>query len=326
MSGGTPKGIVLLGMPRSGTTLLRRIFDGHPNICAPGETFLLRAAGRFIESEDVSFGIDYGVLGGLKPLDFREEEVLRRLRSLTFGFYDELAERAGKRRWVAKTAVDSFYVPAIERICAGHVQFVCVLRHGLDVVSSLKEFTDEIQTYIAELRPYVQRYARPLEALAHAWVDVTASLSNLVERHPDSAFSLRYEDVVANPEGVLPRLFDFLGEDWQPNLLRLAFDKPEVAGLGDWKTYATKELRSDSIERWRRLPEEAVTRLAPIVNPTLAACGYPVVGGNRQLSKDDAMRLYELAMMFKLGRAGGVVDQVPEASRTDESRSKSHRE
>jgi hypothetical protein len=306
MSGSQRKGIVVLGMPRSGTTLLRRIFDGHPDICAPGEAFILRAAGRFIESEDVSFGIDYGVVGGLKPLGFTEDEILGRLREFALGFYDDLAHRAGKRRWAAKTAVDSFYVPAIERICAGHVQFVCVLRHGLDVVGSLKEFTDELQTYIAELRPYIQRYPRPLEAFAHAWVDVTTALSDLARRHPDSTFTLRYEDLVADPESVLSRLFDFLGEEWRLDLLRLAFDRTEVAGLGDWKTYATKELRTDSIERWRRLPEEAVGRLAPIVNPTLANCGYPTVEGNRHLSQDDAMRMYELAMMFKSGRAGGA--------------------
>src|SRR5262245_12235781 len=96
MSGSRRRGIVILGMPRSGTTLLRRIFDGHPSICAPGEAFLLRAAGRFIESEDVSFGIDYGVVGGLKPLGFTEDEILGRLRELAFGFYDDLADRAGK--------------------------------------------------------------------------------------------------------------------------------------------------------------------------------------------------------------------------------------
>jgi len=299
------QGIVVLGMPRSGTTLLRRILDSHPTICAPGETFLFRAASRFLESEEIAFGIDYGVFGGLKPLGFTEERILDGVRGLAFGFYEELAHRAGKRRWAAKTAIDSFYAAAVERVCAGHVRFVCVLRHGLDVACSLREFSDELEGYIAELRPYVQRYPRPLEAFAHAWVDVTTALLALVERNPASAIALRYEDLVAAPATALARLFAFLGEDWDEGLLRRAFDEKEVVGLGDWKTYATKGLKSDSIERWRHLPEGTAARLAAIVNSTLVAAGYPAIEARRQLSNDDAMRRYELAMMFNAARGGG---------------------
>jgi len=298
------QGIVVLGMPRSGTTLLRRILDSHPAICAPGETFLFRAASRFLESEEIAFGIDYGVFGGLKPLGFTEDRILEGVRGLAFGFYEELASRAGKRRWAAKTAVDSFYAPAIERLCAGHARFVCVLRHGLDVACSLKEFSDELEGYVAELRPYVQRYPRPLEAFAHAWVDVVTALLALVERNPAAAIALRYEDLVASPAATLARLFAFLGEDWDEDLLRRAFDEKEVVGLGDWKTYATKGLKGDSVERWRQLPEQTAARLAPIVNATLVAAGYPAIEAGRQLSNDDAMRRYELAMMFKAARGG----------------------
>jgi hypothetical protein len=304
MSRESRQGVVVLGMPRSGTTLLRRLLDSHGAICAPGETFLLRAAGRFLDSEEIAFGIDYGVLGGLKPLGFAEDEVLARVRELSFSFYDDLARRAGKRRWAAKTAVDSFYVGAIERLCAGHVQFVCVLRHGLDVVCSLKEFSDELHGYIAELRPYIERHARPLQAFAHAWVDVTAALTALVERRSDSALLLRYEDLVKEPETTLSRLFAFLGETWDADLLTRAFGGQEVSGLGDWKTYATRGFKDDSIGRWQQLPDDMIARLAGIANPTLVACGYPPVEEKAKRSTDDAMRLYELAMMFKSARAG----------------------
>jgi hypothetical protein len=303
------EGIVVLGMPRSGTTLLRRILDSHPAICAPGESFLFRATSRFLESEEIAFGIDYGVLGGLKPLGFAEQEILARVRALAFGFYEELTRRAGKRRWAAKTAVDSFYLDSIERLYADHVRFVCVLRHGLDVVCSLKEFCDELQGYIAELRPYIERHPRPLEAFAHAWVDVTTALTGLAERRPDSAFLLRYEDLVMEPEATLPRLFAFLGEEWDPALLQRAFGGKEVSGLGDWKTYATRELKSDSIGRWKKLPGDMLSRLSTVVNPSLAGCGYPPVEETTKRSNDDAMRLYELAMMFKSARAGGDANE-----------------
>ena len=42
------EGVLIVGVPRRGTTLLRRIFDSHPNICCPPETYLFgscRSAG-----------------------------------------------------------------------------------------------------------------------------------------------------------------------------------------------------------------------------------------------------------------------------------------
>src|SRR4029453_3552117 len=96
------QGIIVLGMPRSGTTLLRRILDGHPAICAPGETFLFRAASRFLEREEIAFGIAVGGCGGLSPVGFSDERIVGDVRRPAFGFHEEMAQRAGKRRWAAK--------------------------------------------------------------------------------------------------------------------------------------------------------------------------------------------------------------------------------
>ena len=69
-------GIVVLGAPRTGTTLLRRLLDGHPDICCPGETFLLTSAARFLRPDYVSEGIEYGVLGGLAAAGLPREQAL----------------------------------------------------------------------------------------------------------------------------------------------------------------------------------------------------------------------------------------------------------
>ncbi|MGH6933274.1 MAG: sulfotransferase family protein [Dongiaceae bacterium] len=292
-------GIILLGMPRSGTTLLRRILDAHPNICCPGESFLLRATSRFLESEEIAFGIEYGVLGGLGAIGYEQAEILARTRQMAFGYFEELARAANKPRWACKTAVDSFHIKGIERLYGEHAYFIGVARHGLDVACSLREFSDELQGYIAELHPYIRQHARPLEAFTHAWADVTRDVRGLVERHPDNAMLCRYEDLIADPTGTMTRLLDFVGETWRPDLLEGAFAPKEVVGLGDYKTYATKTINKDSIDRWHGLADDMVAKLAEIANPELEACGYPPVAAGKKLSSDDAMRLYELAMMFK---------------------------
>jgi hypothetical protein len=293
------RGIILLGMPRSGTTLLRRILDAHPNICCPGESFLLRATSRFLESEEIAFGIEYGVLGGLGAIGYSHDDILARTRRLAFGYFEELADAVGKARWASKTAVDSFHIKGIEKLYGEHAYFIGVVRHGLDVACSLKEFSDELQGYIAELHPYIREHARPLEAFAHAWSDVTRDIRGLVERHPDNAIMCRYEDLIADPEGTMARLLEFVGESMRPDLLDSAFAPKEVVGLGDYKTYATKNINKDSLDRWHGLSDDIIAKLAEIANPELEACGYPPVAADKKLSSDDAMRLYELAMMFK---------------------------
>src|SRR5262249_42673199 len=102
-------GIIVMGAPRSGTTLLRRILDAHPDIACPGETNLLAACARFLHSETIAEGVDIGVLAGLEFAGFAEDAVLEALREFAFGFHREYAKRQGKPRWACKTAFDVFY-------------------------------------------------------------------------------------------------------------------------------------------------------------------------------------------------------------------------
>ena len=45
------EGIIVLGAPRSGTTLTQRLLAAHPQIACPPETYLLRACSRFLHEE-----------------------------------------------------------------------------------------------------------------------------------------------------------------------------------------------------------------------------------------------------------------------------------
>lgn len=289
------QGIIVLGTPRSGTTLLRRLLDSHRSITCPGETFLLKAAAGFLQSETIGYEVDYGVLGGLQAAGFTEQEVLGRLRQMTFGFMEDVAARAGKPRWAMKTAVDSFYIDEIDRIYGEHAYFICVTRHGLDVIASMKEFSDEMQVYIKELHHYVRRYPRPLEAFAHAWVDVTEGLLNFALQHPENAILIRYEDLVGDPKATLSPVMDLIGEAWDDRMVDGLFEAAKVDGIGDWKAYKRKSIDSSSVDRWRSLPHSEIDRLAGIVGPTLQACGYEPI---ERTPDDETKRKQELAKML----------------------------
>lgn len=299
-------GIILLGLPRSGTTLLRRILNVHPRIACSGETFLLRGTARFLASDTVTDGIDYGVIGGLKSAGFSEAEILDRVRNLAFSFFEEIAAKRGKSRWASKTAVDSFYLPEIEKLYASHARFICVTRHALDAALSLHDLSEANEIHIKELHEYVAKFPRPLEAYAHAWRDVTGMLLDFAQRNYHTSTLIRYEDLVSDPQRVCKDLFGFLGEKWDSEILDHALADDVVEGLGDWKIHGRSTIDSSSVDRWKTLRGDVVSRLGPIVNPLLVECGYDPVPVVTLPDHDEAMRRYELRM--RLTRAQSMTD------------------
>jgi LPS sulfotransferase NodH len=292
-------GIVVLGTPRSGTTLLRRLLDAHSNIACPPETYVLSGAARFLHEETFAQGLQIGALFGLGYAGFDEAEVLGRLRRFAFGFFEEHAAKVGKGRWAEKTAFDAFHVDAIRRICSGHVKFVCLHRHGLDVAASLAELVEKTGGFVEELHRYVTRYSQPLEAYARAWVDTAAAIEDLADAEGDAALSIRYEELAKDPEAVLRRVLAFVDEPWDEGIVERGLGSTDSVGFGDWKTYARARVDTTSIERWKSLPRATQTMLADVCNPTLRRLGYDAVSTEDE-NDEDARRRYELGLL--LGR------------------------
>ncbi len=291
-------GIVIVGPPRSGTTLLRRILDAHSAIACPPETYALSAAARYLHEERFAHGLRIGVLVGLGYAGLPEGDVLARLREMTFGMLADNARRQGKPRWAEKTAFDAFHIPAIRTLCEGHVRFVCLQRHGLDVACSIGDLTEKTGGYVQELHRYVQRYPQTLQAFAHAWVDVATDIADLADQDPQ-AISVRYEDLVTDPEAVTRQVLQHVGEPWEDGLVERALDNSEQVGFGDWKTYSRSAVDASSVDRWKKLPQPALEPLGKICNPLLERLGYAQVTAEA-VDDEDARRRYELGLM--LGR------------------------
>ncbi len=293
--------IFIIGCPRSGTTLLRRLVDTHDDISCPGESFVLRGAARFVAGERVAEGIDYGPIGGLTALGFDRDQIMAPIREMALSFHGQIAEAEHKSRIALKTAVDSFYLPGIHKIFAGHAKFVCLIRHGGDVALSLKDFSETMEGVIDELLPYLEAHRRLMPAYAAAWAKVTTDMLDLAEADADNVFAFRYEDLVAEPQIVLTELFEFVEAPCNvDNLIAETFKPKEVRGLGDYKTFATTEIESSSVGRWETLPERIKAELAPILNPVLARAGYREI--EAEAVDTDGMRMHELAMMFQASR------------------------
>lgn len=295
-------GIVVLGHPRSGTTLLRRLINAHSRIACPPETHLLSACARFLDAEQNAHGVDIGVLAGLSFAGIEDEIVLEKLRAFAFSFLSEYAGNQGKPRWAEKTAFDSFHIDNIERLCGDHVYYLGIVRHGLDVAISSKDFCDAAGMYPRVMQEYIRRYSQPIEAFAHSWLDVNQKLLEFAERHQDNCLIYRYEDIVRDPESSLTRILRFVGEDFEPEMLRRGLDGKDQLGFSDHKSYQTQKVHDASVERWHSLPQQQINNLAPLVNPLLAEFGYDTIKTGKNLTTNEARRLYTSGLKLVTGR------------------------
>jgi hypothetical protein len=186
--------IFVIGSPRSGTTLLRLILDSHPDISCGEETHFLRDL-EAIVGRDWDLVSTYG-LG--------RDWWLGQIRDLYSGFQAEVLRRSDKRRWAEKDPTYTLHLGFIDELFPG-AQYVHLIRDGHDVVASFRDRWG---------------YKSAARAARSEWARYVGAARVLGDRLPESRYlEIRYEELVADPDTQGRRLFDFLREPWDPDVL-----------------------------------------------------------------------------------------------------------
>ena len=275
----------VVGVGRSGTTLLRLMLDAHPDLAIPPETYFGPAVAAF-EREGTGGAVD-AILGsqlwpdcGLAAAEFRERVARRRpsdVADLLRAFYELYAEKSGKRRWGDKTP---HYVEAMSMIrnVFPEARFVHIVRDGRDVALSLTPL-----------------WFSPgdVSAVAEFWSRTLISARRQARELPAGSYvEVRYEDLVREPAAVLKGLCEYLELDWSPSMLeyhrqaplRIASESAERQRNG--RTISSRQRigihelvghppRADRIGRWQREMTAADRRaFEAVAGETLEAFGY----------------------------------------------------
>jgi protein-tyrosine sulfotransferase len=291
---------VILGFPRSGTTLLARLLDAHPEISCPPETNLMAAAARFLSEQRAVEGPPIGVLSGLGFSGLGEEEVMAPLREMVFAFHARIAR--GAPVWIEKTAVDIFHLEVLEPFLSGHARFIALTRNPLDVIASNLDLSAAMGAQLTELRDATRAFEDPFEGLARAWIDRADALDALAARQGDACFRLSYEELTSAPVEKLTALLTWIGVDPAPARAMAAgalAGEPRI-GLGDFRVNATAAIRPPKPNGWRsRLPRAAASRIVPILAPAMEARGYAVPKVPPIPSREDALRQFVMSAQMK---------------------------
>ena len=209
-----PAPIFVIGSPRSGTTLVRLILDSHPSISCGEETHFLRDL-EAVVGRNWDLVATYGL---------PREWWIEHLRGLYDTFQAEVLARNGKVRWAEKDPTYTLHLPFIEELFPD-AMYIHLLRDGHDVVASFRDRWG---------------YKAAARAARTEWARYVTAARDLAERLPAERFlELRYEKLVGDPETQGRRLFEFLGERWDPAVLE--FDPREHTATDRYQWFSQQQ-------------------------------------------------------------------------------------
>jgi tetratricopeptide (TPR) repeat protein len=217
------KPVFVIGMPRSGTSLMEQIISSHPSAKGAGELdFWSRAAheheaalkdGSFDQSTKNKFAAAY-----LQILD---------------------ANSGDSRRVVDKAPVNSDYLGMIHSIFP-NARFIYMQRDPIDTCLScyFQKFALTLN-YTMDLSDLADYYRQHERLMAH-WRAVLP---------PGTLLDVPYEALVADQQGWTRTVLDFLGLEWDEHVLDFHQTKRPVVTGSFWQV--RQKIYKNSVHRWR---------------------------------------------------------------------------
>jgi len=296
---GSPPGApapFIVGVGRSGTTLLRMMLDAHPELAIPPETHFVPAVIQSfwrlrVTPERVLDAMRSGERTGWRDSGLDEAAMLARLGEIRplnapdalRAFYRLYAERHGKERWGDKTP---HYVTALARIgrALPEAHFIHVIRDGRDVALSTNR-------RLVELRG---SQPVPIDRMAKRWRHRILTARG-VAQVSDRYLEVRYEDLVLDTEPTLRRVCELIELDFDPAMLayheraeerlqemnreRQRGTRRTLSGEERMQAHAmtTKPPQPERVEVWREeMPAADRREFEAIAGGLLAELGYEV--------------------------------------------------
>lgn len=190
--------ILIVGMPRSGTSLVEQIFTAHPDVHGAGEIEDMRATSLFAEA--------------LTANSFPEcvPELTPALTTQLGAWYlDRRIKNAPTRRWVTDKMPQNFQFIGLAALLMPGVSIVHCVRDPMDTLLScyFQSFKAALawSNRLEWLGPYCVQYRR---LMAH-WEEVL----------PAKIHHVHYEKLVADPEPTIRALLNHCGMDFDPAVL-----------------------------------------------------------------------------------------------------------
>lgn len=230
-----PSPIFIVGLPRTGTTLVDRILSSHPDVVSAGELNTFAGLIKRATKTTSNLVLDAETMAATSNID---------LQSIGQEYYASTRDlRRGAHRMTDKMPLNFFYVGLILRALP-NAKIVCLRRDPMD--SCLSNYRQLFSTgfsyynYSFSLDDTAKYYAAFDDLMAH-WRATVPSI-NFCE--------INYEDSVFEQENQTRKLLEFCDLDWNEACLRFHENVAPVSTASS--VQVRQPLYSGSIGRWKK--------------------------------------------------------------------------
>ena len=235
--------IFILGLPRTGTTLVERILSSHSDVFAAGElTHFAVQMMKIMRDQGTDKKIDRDDLVRLSPkLDFKKlgENYVASTRPFT----------GHTARFIDKLPLNYLYVGLIH-LALPNSKIINLQRDPMDTCYAIyKQLFVDAYPFSYDLEELGQYYVAYYQLMEH-WKSVL----------PGVIHTVRYEELVDDIERQSRDLFEFCGLDWQPQCLN--FHESKEASTTASTVQVRQPVYQSSVGKWRNYEKQ----LQPIVD------------------------------------------------------------
>ena len=250
-TGEGPQPIFIIGMPRSGTTLLENIIAAHPRVASGGELPLL----PFIVEEMLEWARETGWEGGALPADRLQgwrDRYLAQYRTFNIPSAD----------FVTDKQPSNFLALGLIRQLFPDAPILHIRRNPVETGFSI------YRRNFSALWPFADR----LEDIAHYYGEYARLIRHWEAAFPGAAAFIQYETLVDEFEPSVRRLIEAAGLEFAPACLE--FWKAERQVL----TFSATQVRKPPSASHKSSTERYRHRLGPLIEGLEAAQIDPAVG------------------------------------------------
>jgi len=222
--------IFILGMPRSGTTLIEQILASHPQVFGAGELqILFNLTKEFCSGETIK---SYP-----KCISGFTADMFMKIGS---DYIDTIRKHSKDTDYITDKMPHNFLYVGLIKIILPKAKVIHCTRNPMD--NCLSIFKTEFRA------PY--KYSYDMVELGHYYNLYLDLMKHWEDILPGFMYNLRYEDLVADQEKQTRGLLDFCGLDWNESCL--AFHKTQRIVKTASFAQVRQPMYKDSVELWKR--------------------------------------------------------------------------
>jgi len=277
-----PPALFILSSPRSGSTLLRVMLAGHPQLSSPPELHLLPF--NTMQEREAELGQSHlgeglqRALMELKGIDAASsqaivEEWVKENKPI-YEIYEILQELAKEKILVDKSPTYANSRQTLERgeiIFAG-AKYIHLVRHPYAVIESFSRMRMERLVTNSQVNPY--------QLAEEIWTQSNQNTLEFLATVPNERHHrIYYEELVTDPQGIMQSLCEFLEIEFTPTLLNPYQGDRMTDGVytqsmsvGDPNFLQHNQIEAELAEAWRNI--HLPITLQPISRQIAATLNY----------------------------------------------------